>query len=137
MGACTRPVRSFLPGVIAATIALGLVAACAGEPARAPQPDAITFQSPLSGTIGVAVAAKGTDVVVVAVRADSAAARAHLQPGDRILRLDGVAVTDATDFERRVLDAVPRSVVKIDFARGTETRSVELPVEEVLLAVRA
>ena len=127
---------SILRGVVIATAALALLAACAGDPASVPQPT-LGFESPLSGSIGIAVAAKGTDVVVVAVRADSAAARAHLQPGDRIVRLDGVPVTDATDFERRVLDATPGSTVRVEFARGTESRVVELPVDEVVLAVRA
>ena len=122
--------------VIVATIILALVAACAGDPPSV-APAALGFESPLSGSIGIAVAAKGSDVIVVAVRADSAAAREHLQPGDRILRLDGVPVTDATDFERRVLDASPGGALRIDFARGSEIRIVELPVEEVLLAVRA
>src|SRR5690242_2946004 len=110
-------------------------AACAGDPARAPEP-AVYFESPLSASIGIAVAAKGTDVVVVAVRADSAAARANAQAGDRILRLDGVQPTDAADFERRVLEAAPGSVARVELTRGTQTRVVELPVEELLLAVR-
>jgi len=126
---------SFMRGLLIATATLA-IAACAADPVRAPQPP-ITFESPLSGSVGIAVAADGTDVVVIAVRADSAAARAHLQPGDRILRVDGVPVSDATDFERRVLDATPGSVLRVEFVRGTQARIVELPVEEVLLAVRA
>ena len=63
--------------------------------------------------------------------------RAHPQPGDRILRLDGAQLTDVTNFERRVLDATPGSVVRVEFTRGTQTRIVELPVEKVALAVRA
>jgi len=123
-------------GVVIATAGLALIAACAEEPVRAPPP-AVGFDSPLSSSIGIAVAPMGREVVVVAVRADSAAARAHLQPGDRILRLDGAQLTDVTDFERRVLDATPGTVMRVEFSRGTQTRVVELPVEELLLAVRA
>jgi S1-C subfamily serine protease len=123
-------------GVIIATAGLALVAACAGDPVRAPPPS-VSLDSPLSSSIGIAVAPMGRDVVVVAVRSDSAAARAHLQPGDRILRLDGEQLTDVTQFERRVLDATPGSVMRVEFARGIQTRVVELPVEELLLAVRA
>ncbi|MBW8906583.1 MAG: PDZ domain-containing protein [Betaproteobacteria bacterium] len=97
----------------------------------------MSLDSPLSSSIGIAVAPMGRDVVVVAVRSDSAAARAHLQPGDRILRLDGAQLTDVTDFERRVLDATAGTVMRVEFTRGTQTRVVELPVEELLLAVRA
>jgi len=118
--------------IFIATVSFAIVA-CAADPARAP----ITFESPLSGSIGIAVAAKGSEVVVIAVRAESAAARANLQPGDRIVRLDGVPVTDVTDFDRRVLDATPGSAIRVEFTRGTQTRVVELPVEEMLLAVRA
>jgi len=121
--------------IFIATVSFAIVA-CAADPARAPQPP-ITFESPLSGSIGIAVAAKGSEVVVIAVRAESAAARANLQPGDRIVRLDGVPVTDVTDFDRRVLDATPGSAIRVEFTRGTQTRVVELPVEEMLLAVRA
>ena len=123
-------------GLIVATVSLALTAACAGDPARAPEP-AVYFESPLSASIGIAVAAKGTDVMVIAVRADSAAARENVRPGDRIVRLDGVQPADATDFERRVLEAPPGSVVRVEFTRGTQTRVVELPVEELLLADRA
>ena len=121
-------------GLIVATTFV-LTAACAGDPPRAPEPAAY-FESPLSASIGIAVAAKGRDVVVAAVRADSAAARANVQAGDRILRLDGVQPTDATDFERRVLEAAPGGLVRVELTRGTQTRVVELPVEELLLAVR-
>lgn len=123
-------------GVVIAAAGLALVAACAEDPVRTPPP-AGSFGSPLSSSIGIAVAPTGRDVVVVAVRTDSAAARAHLQPGDRILRLDGEQLTDVTQFERRVLDATPGSVMRVEFARGIQTRVVELPVEELLLAVRA
>jgi S1-C subfamily serine protease len=122
-------------GAAIATAGLALIAACAEDPVRAPPPS-VSFDSPLSSSIGIAVAPMGRDVVVVAVRAGSAAARAHLQPGDR-MRLEGEQLTDATDFERRVLDAKPGTVMRVEFSRGTQTRVVELPVEELLLAVRA
>ena len=125
------------PGVLAATLCLALIAACAQDPVQSPPRASAPSESPLPGSIGVAVANKDNDVVVVAVRADSAAAHAHVQPGDRIVRLDGVPVNGAVELERRVLDAKPGTVMRVEFTRGTQTRVLELPVEELLLAVRA
>ena len=112
-----------------------LTAACAAGGSN-PTPE-MTYDSPISGTIGIVVANQGSGVVVVAVRAGSAAAHADIRAGDRISSCDGRPVTDERDFERRVLDTRPGSVIELEIARGTESRRVSLPVEEVLTAVRA
>ena len=111
-----------------------LTAACAGD-RRKPVSEA-TYDSPIPGTIGVVVANRGSEVVVVAVRVGSAAARADVRAGDRISACNGEPVTDERDFERRVLDSRPGSLLELEIMRGAESRRVSLPVEEVLTAVQ-
>ena len=97
-------------------------------------------ESPVPGTIGVAVAPSiGADaraVVVAAVREDSAAARAHVAPGDRLVRLDGEPVESVRGFERRVLNTAPGRSVRVEFVHDGKARRVELPVEEIALDER-
>ena len=122
---------------LAVLIVLGLTAACAGEGERSPALEPATFDSPIPGTIGVAVDDRDSGVIVVGVRAGSAAAGADVREGDRISRCNGAPVTSARDFERRVLDARPGSVIEVEIIRGSEWRRVSLPVEEILTAVLA
>lgn len=123
--------------VFAVLLVLGLIVACAGEkldrPAQSPQP----YDSPIPGTIGIAAANQGGGVVVVGVRSGSAAAQADVRAGDRIRRCNGTPVADARDFERRVLDSPPGSILELEVTRGSESRSVALPVEEILTGVQA
>ena len=121
---------------LAAFLVLVLTVACAGggaKPATSQPPD---FDSPGLGTIGIVVANQGSAVVVVAVRAGSAAARADVRVGDRINSYNGAPVTDEREFERLVLDSRPGSMIELEIARGAELRLVSLPVEEVLTAVQ-
>jgi S1-C subfamily serine protease len=83
----------------------------------------------------LAVAAMGA--FVAAVRPGSAAARAGVHGGDRIARLNGEEVTDARQFEQRVLDSPPGSVLRLDLFFGNRTRTIELPVEEISTASTA
>src|ERR1700756_389327 len=95
-----------------ATLVLILTTACADSlhrVATSPPP----YDSPVSGSIGVAVANRGNDVVVTDVRANSPAARAGVVAGDRIAGCNGAAVTSALDFERRVLDSRTGSVLEL------------------------
>lgn len=123
--------------VFTVLLVLGLTVACAGDKldrsARSPQP----YDSPIPGTIGIAAANQAGGVVVVGVRSGSAAARADVRAGDRIRSCNGAPVADARDFERRVLDSPPGSILELEVTRGTESRSVALPVEEILTAVQA
>lgn len=119
-----------------------LTAACAGDGSQLSHgaaPDT-SYDSLIPGTIGIVVANQGSGVVVVAVRAGSAAAHADVRAGDRISSCNGEPVTDERDFERRVLDSRTGSVIELEIARGapgqTTVRRVSLPVEEVLTAVQ-
>ena len=122
---------------LAVLLVLGLTVACAGDNLNRSDPSSESNDSPVPGTIGIAAANQEGGVVVVGVRAGSAAARADVRAGDRIRRCNGAAVADARDFERRVLDSAPGSVLQLEMTRGAESRSVALPVEEILTAVQA
>ena len=119
---------------LVALLLLILTAACAGDrPKVAPE---ASYDSLIPGTIGIVVANQGSGVVVVAVRAGSAAAHADVRAGDRISSCNGEPVTNERDFERRVLDSRTGSVIELEIARGAESHRVSLPVEEVLTAVQ-
>ena len=124
--------RSTLASLLCAV----LIAACAGAPVRLPAAQA-RYDSLVPGTIGLAVASEGGDIVVVAVRADSAADKAGVRAGDRIRRCDGAPVADQREFERRVLESRPGTLLRLELERGAQMHAVELPVEEILTAERA
>ena len=105
-----------------------LVAGCAA-------PGAPRSDSPVPATIGIAVACDARGVVVIAVRPGSAAQRAGVRVGDRVMRIDREAVIDARQFERRVLDAPPGAVIELELWREGESLAVELPVEEISTAL--
>jgi S1-C subfamily serine protease len=112
-----------------------LTAACVGEGVKPSLSEA--YDGLIPGTIGLVVTNSGSGVVIVAVRPGSAAARADVRTGDRITLCNGAPVTDEREFERRVLDSRPGSVLELEVTRGTESRRVLLPVEEILTAVQA
>jgi S1-C subfamily serine protease len=123
--------RSF----IVSTLCL-FATACASEgalDARDPPPPA---ESVVPGTIHVAVEPQAGAIVVAAVREDSAAAREHVAPGDRLVRLEGQPIGDVREFERRVLGTRPGSRVRVDVVHDGKARRVELPVEEIALDER-
>jgi len=122
---------------LAVLFLLAITAACAGDGGKSAPVATTGDESLISGTIGIVVANQGSGVVVVAVRAASAAARADVRAGDRISTCNGQPVTDERDFERRVLESRPGSMIELEIARGAELRRVSLPVEEILTAVQA
>ena len=115
---------------------LVLIAACASG-GGAPTPKADGYDSLIPASIGVAVTTQGGDVVVTAVRPDGPAARAGVRAGDRIQRCNGEVVKGAREFERRVLESRPGSVMRLEIGRDAGTRTLELPVEEIATAVQA
>jgi S1-C subfamily serine protease len=123
--------RSTLASLLCAVVTV----ACAGGADRPVAPPA--YDSLVPGTVGLAVATQDAGVVVVAVRAGSAAARAGMRAGDRIQRCNGEPIRDAREFERRVLDSRPGTLLRVEFVTGTQVRVVELPVEEMLTGPRA
>lgn len=121
--------------VFAMLLILTLTVACAGGGRDTVAPPAGRYDSPIPGRIGIAVANQAAGVVVVAVRAGGAAARAGIREGDRISRCNGARVSNARQFERRVLDSRPGSLMEVELSRAGELHRVSLPVEEILTAV--
>lgn len=118
----------FFPMRRALAILACLAAGCAA-------PGVPRADSPVPATIGIAVASDARGVVVIAVRPGSAAQRAGVRVGDRVMRIDREAVADARQFERRVLDAPPGAMIELELRREGESLAVELPVEEISTAL--
>lgn len=116
---------------------LAVTAACAGDgtraPASSPALSSNRYESPVPSRVGIAVQNVGKEVVVVAL--SGAAARAGVRQGDRLRTCDGTPVANARDFEQRVLESRPGSVVDLELDREGKTQRVSLPVEEILTAV--
>jgi serine protease Do len=55
------------------------------------------------------------------VRSGSPAANAGLQPGDRLTKFNGKAVTSGAEVAGMVTDTPPGSVFPIQFVRGGKT----------------
>jgi serine protease Do len=75
----------------------------------------------------------GTDARVVTVREDSPAAAAGLQPGDRIVRFNGVPLRDGIDYYVHLLGQKPESSVRLAVERGTELLDAVVPLQAVPL----
>jgi S1-C subfamily serine protease len=106
-----------------------LLASCAPQPpASVPEP---TRDSLLPGSIGVLVRQAPDGVVVAALRPTGAAAAAGVLAGDLLLRYDGAPVRNVREFNRRVLDSPPGTVVQVELLRGDEPQHVDLRVREL------
>lgn len=110
-------------------IACALLAGCAVSPApplAAPQPEGL-----LPGSIGVFTVKRAGGLVVAELNSNGPAAGAGVRPGDRLLRYNGIPLSSVREFNRRVLDTPPGSVVRLELQRDGEARVVEVPVREL------
>jgi regulator of sigma E protease len=78
------------------------------------------------GTTGMAGMVKFLDSVVGRTVPESAAAKAGLQKGDRIVAANGKPISDFSDLEE-VLNKAKGNPVPLEIARGTATISLTLP----------
>lgn len=67
-------------------------------------------------------------VVVAGVRRGSAAGRAGLQPGDRLLAINGRALEDEAALRRAVLDLLGRPRALVVVQRGPGRYHVTIPL---------
>ncbi len=67
-------------------------------------------------------------VTISQVSPDSPAQKAKLQPGDRVLAVNGSTISDGSEFQRLVLNSPPGRKLHLDIQRGKEqlTLTVEL-----------
>lgn len=114
------------------------LAACAdpGPPVES-APPAPPQDSVVPASVGVLVDQDGRSVVVSAVRPGSRAEVLGVRAGDVVERLNGAPVASAREFYRRVLDAPPGSVVRLQLRRGEALQEVELPARQLDTMPRA
>lgn len=90
----------------------------------------VSAMRPLTPTGKMGVTLKTTnEVSVKSVSANSAAAQAGLQVGDRILAIDGEPVHSLADFRLALLDKKPGNRVRLHIQRGTEEKTVQLTLK--------
>lgn len=106
-----------------------LLGACAGQPQ--PQQQPARTDALLPGSIGVLAAPGEGGLVVADLRTDGPAARAGVRAGDVLLRYNGAPLSSLREFNRRVLDTPPGSLVSLELLRKGERRLVEVPVGEL------
>jgi hypothetical protein len=85
---------------------------------------------PLPSRLGVSWAAKGKDeegIVVSVVSAGSAAAKAGVMPGDRIVKFDGHVLRADGEFQSYILSV--EKALAITITRSGQTQPIELQVE--------
>lgn len=118
-------------------LACALTAACASSepPAPAQEPEAAR-DSVVPGTIGVLVAPAPAGVVVAAVAAEGPAGQAGMRVGDVVRSYNGVAVLDARQFYRLMLDSPPGSSAQVELVRDGSVQRIEVPVRETDTAPR-
>ena len=83
------------------------------------------LSSPLAESLGLA---KAEGALVASVQKDSAAARAGIEPGDVILRIDGKAVGRSSELPPRVAAAKPGSEVALEVWRDGKAKDVRVTV---------
>jgi S1-C subfamily serine protease len=116
-------------GRILASLATALVAfACATT-------QAVATDSPISGCIGAAVSANGSQVVISAV--GPAGQAAGLRQGDVVVSYNGARIANVREFERLVLDTPPGSAATLEVMRAGRPVMIDLRVTEVPTEDRA
>ena len=111
---------------------LPILAACAAgtEPAQGLSEDSL-----LPGSIGIMVTGEAKGVVVTGV--SRLAEEAGLREGDLILRYNGIAVHDAREFNRLVLDSKPRGTARVELLRDGAVHVLGVPVRQLDTMPRA
>lgn len=71
---------------------------------------------------------------VIAVAADSAAARAGVQPGDVLVQFDGRPVRDAVDWHLLLVGRKPKQSVELIYRQAEETKTINLTLDDYPLA---
>jgi serine protease Do len=82
----------------------------------------------LASAVGLAVSQGSNGLVVDRVEARSRAARAGLEPGDRILAANGQRLSDREQLGREVLRALDRGTLSLVVGRGRYAYNLNLPM---------
>jgi serine protease Do len=81
--------------------------------------------------VAVGLRVEGPESRVVSVRPDTPAARAGLEPGDRVVRFNGHGVENGIDYYVRLMQQRPGQTVKLDVRRGDRMVQVEMPLQTI------
>jgi S1-C subfamily serine protease len=108
-----------------------LLAACAPQPEPAPEVPAPKRLSLLPGSLGMLVREDKAGLVVSELKKDGAAAVSGVRAGDVVLRYNGAPAASLREFNRRVLESVPGSKVRVELLRGGKLQELEVPVLEL------
>jgi hypothetical protein len=84
------------------------------------------------GYLGIELADGDDGPIVRSVLANSPAAEAGVQAGDRITKVQGRTVTDSEDVHRFVKKLTARALIKLTVARGQEAVDIEFKTGEGL-----
>jgi serine protease Do len=80
---------------------------------------------------------KASGVVVRDVYADSPVAKAGIKPGDRLISLDGQAISDRFKLQERIAALEPLKTVKLEIERDGQTQTNEVKLATLPEAVPA
>lgn len=69
---------------------------------------------------------------IYSVEYDSAAYKAGLQQGDRIVSIDGEEVTSASDVEAALDDKSVGDVIKVEVQRGSKSATIDIELQEYI-----
>lgn len=69
--------------------------------------------------------------LVSEVQPDTPAAKAGIEPGDAVLKVNGDAVKDARDLSRRISSILPGATVKLTLVREGKERTVEVKLAKL------
>ncbi len=75
----------------------------------------------------------GPEATVQRVGSGGPGQRAKIQPGDRVVRIDGAAVRDAIDYYVKLMSREPGEVIKLELLRAGKTVAAELKPEPLPL----
>lgn len=75
----------------------------------------------------------GSDAEVLAIRADSPAAKADLRPGDRIVSFNGEPIRDGIDYYVHLLEQQPGANINLAVRRGDHTVNTTVPLQAIPL----
>jgi serine protease Do len=87
--------------------------------------------------LGVNCVEQGDEVRVLRVNEDSPAMQAGLQPGDRIVRIDGAPVTDLAGFYKSLWSGPsPEREVTLEIARGGQSQTLKVQAQDRMKSFR-
>ena len=83
------------------------------------------------GKLGVEVAPRGNEVVVVNVQANSPATEGGIRPGDVVLSYRGRAIAGPTHLKRMVMESTPGETATIGIRREGQVVAIQVELDQM------